>query len=172
MDVTIMHSTSSILERLRNNYPQFTFQNASVSRWSPIDKTVYFASTRGRGSITLLHELGHALRDHQSYHQDIELLRCEREAWETARAIAPTYGITITDAIVTDALTTYRQWLHDRSRCPRCENAGAQLLTSLAYRCPLCDLEWHANDARQCGLRRYSQKQFSVDNSQFSKSSQ
>ena len=165
MDVITMRSTSSTLDRLRRDYPQFIFQNASVSRWSPRDKTVYFTSTRGHGRVTLLHELGHAIRGHKTYHQDIELLRCEREAWETARAIAPTYEVVITDDMITNALATYRQWLHDRSRCPRCDNSGVQASTSLAYRCLLCDVTWYANDARQCGLRRYTQKQFSVYNS-------
>ena len=152
-----MPSTSSMLKRIRHDYPQFTFQNAHVAHWSPRDNTVYFRPLRTpREKVTFLHELGHAIRGHHDYNQDIELLRCEREAWETARAIAHDYDITISDDIVTAALDSYRRWLHDRSRCPQCESSGTQAHDSLAYRCMLCDLTWHANDARQCGLRRYT----------------
>lgn len=146
-------------ERIRRDYPQFRFQNAHVAHWSPRDNTVYCRPLRSEADkITLLHELGHAIRGHHDYHQDIELLRCEREAWETARSIAHNYAIIISDDTVSTALDTYRRWLHDRSRCPRCIGAGTQSRASLAYRCLLCDLTWHANDARQCGLRRYAQK--------------
>lgn len=146
----------SLIARLRHDYPQFTFQNASVSRWSPRNSTVYFTSSRGRSAVTLLHELGHAISGHQAYHQDIELLRCEREAWATARRIAPTYGIDISDDAIDEALTTYREWLHNRSRCPRCHAGSPQSGDNLSYHCLLCGTTWHANDARQCGLRRYT----------------
>ena len=149
-------SSGSLLTRLRSDYPQFTFQNASVSRWSPHNQTIYFTSTRGHSAITLLHELGHAIRDHQTYHQDIELLRCEREAWATAQVISPTYHISIPDEYVDEAMTTYRRWLHDRSRCPHCHHGSLQYVDTLTYRCLLCHTPWRANDARQCGLRRYT----------------
>lgn len=148
-------TAKSLLARLRADYPQFTFQSACVAHWSPAEQTVYFCSTRGRGATTLLHELGHALMNHRDYHQDIQLLQCEREAWQAACTIAPHYDIEITEAMVNDALTTYRTWLHNRSRCPRCRTGAPQESATLAYRCPLCDLSWQANDARQCGLRRY-----------------
>ncbi len=147
--------SNSLIAKLRADYPTFTFQNASVSRWSPRDSTVYFRSSRGAGARTLLHELGHAIRGHTTYHQDIELLRCEREAWVTAQSIASRYHIEITDEQVSDAMATYRQWLHDRSRCPRCDAGSPQQHSSLSYRCMLCGTTWHANDARQCDLRRY-----------------
>ncbi|MFZ1812378.1 MAG: hypothetical protein WAU02_02510 [Candidatus Saccharimonadales bacterium] len=155
MDVTIMRSTS-LLARLRSDYPDVRFQKASVSRWSPRERTVYFTSTRGVGAVTLLHEAGHAIASHQAYHQDIDLLRCEREAWAIAQAMAPHYGLTITDHIISESMATYRQWLHDRSRCPSCGHGALQHAGTLKYYCLLCNSAWHANDARQCGLRRYS----------------
>lgn len=154
MDAITMPSISW-LSRLRADYPQFRFQNAHVARWSHRDQTVYYEPLRSQaGKITLLHELGHAICGHITYHQDIELLRCEREAWHQARAIAPRYDMTITEATIDQAIDTYRRWLHDRSRCPRCGHGATQSRT-LSYRCILCDTVWTANDARQCGLKRY-----------------
>ena len=155
MVATTMRSTS-LVDSLRKSYPQFTFQNASVSRWSPYEQTVYYHDARSRdGRANLLHELGHAIAGHTSYNQDIELLTCEREAWQTAVKIAPDFDIAISPDLVEEHLDTYREWLHNRSRCPSCAHPGLQKL-DLQYECILCGLTWLANDARQCGLKRYT----------------
>lgn len=155
MGAIIMPSTS-LIAKLRRDYPQFTFKNAHVAHWSPLDRTVYIRPLRTLDDhITCLHELGHAIRGHKTYHQDIELLRCEREAWETARNVAPRYDIAIPDEMIAATLDTYRTWLHRRSRCPQCGHAAPQT-RSLTYQCLLCDTSWTANDARQCGLKRYT----------------
>lgn len=150
--------STSFVDKLRLAYPQFIFQNASVSRWSPREQTVFYHSSRSQsGKIDILHELGHAIRQHHSYDQDIELLRYEREAWETAQQIAPTYNVLIPDTYIENHLDTYRDWMHARSRCPSCHQGGIQGV-NLQYSCILCATVWNANDARQCGLKRYTNK--------------
>lgn len=157
--VAITMPSTSLVDKLRVKYPQFRFQNASVSRWSPRDQTVYYHDARSHaGRAHLLHELGHAIAGHSSYNQDIELLHLEREAWQIASSIAPELGIAVNPDMIEDHLDTYREWLHNRSRCPACNHPGLQRL-DLRYACVLCGLTWEANDARQCGLKRYTKTQ-------------
>lgn len=151
---------TNLINRLRLDYPDYKFKTAEVSCWSPRDNTIYYHGIRKiEDQITLIHELGHAIKGHQSYHQDIELIRYEREAWETARKIAPVYGVEINDDIIENALESYRKWLHARSRCPHCQSPGVQSIAHLSYRCVICESIWTANDARQCGLKRYTKTQ-------------
>lgn len=148
--------STSFVDKLRLAYPQFIFQNASVSRWSPQEKTVFYQGSRSaHDKIDILHELGHAVRQHHSYDQDIELLRYEREAWETAQKLASRFAVVIPDDYIEHHLDTYRDWMHARSRCPSCHQAGLQGVNQ-QYQCILCQTVWSANDARQCGLKRYT----------------
>lgn len=149
-----MPSLSSIRNHIIQDHPKVHFTSGTVARWSPQEETVYFViSDRPDDLVALLHELGHHLSGHDRYIQDVELLKLEREAWGQAVALAQRYKIIIPDDYIEEAMDTYRDWLHKRSRCPGCNRAGIQD-SQLAYRCPLCNMSWHANDARQCGLRR------------------
>ncbi len=144
-----------LIDRLIADFPQFIFKNAHASRWSPQEKTVYYSDAESaHGQHELLHELGHALLDHDSYTHDVELLSIERQAWDKAIDLAPIYALTINDDTVEEQIDTYRNWLHARSRCPNCHVAGFQRKT-LYYSCALCGMNWRANEAKQCGLRRY-----------------
>jgi len=148
--------SASFVKTLAHDYPQFVFQNASVSRWSPASSTVYYSDDMSpEGKLILLHELGHALAGHTSYTKDIELLACERQAWQQACALAGAYGVPIVHETIETHMDSYREWLHSRSRCPSCLSAGIQT-RDLDYRCVLCMTSWTANDARQCGLKRYT----------------
>lgn len=145
----------SLIDKLTTDFPQFIFQNAHASRWSARENTVYYSdATSTHGQHELLHELGHALLGHDSYTHDVELLSIERQAWDKAIELAPSYGLSIDDDTVEEQLDTYRNWLHARSRCPNCHVAGFQRKT-LDYSCALCGVNWRANEAKQCGLRRY-----------------
>jgi len=155
MVATTTRSINSLTKQIFADYPQFTFVPAKTAYWSPEEKTVYYADTKSPEKlIVLLHELGHAVLNHQSYHQDIELLAMERDAWQKASELAARFHIEFTEDIIEDHLDTYREWLHARSRCPHCYQAGVQH-TNLVYYCVLCDQKWQVNDARQCGLKRY-----------------
>ncbi|MCY1379960.1 hypothetical protein D9M68_895230 [compost metagenome] len=80
----------------------------------------------------------------------------ERDAWRYAKEkLGSNYKVTITDTVIQDSLDTYRDWLHARSTCPNCQATGMQN-RKRHYRCIACQHVWRVNDARICGLRRYS----------------
>ena len=135
---------------LARDYADFTFAKDAVAHWSPAEQTIYFA----KSPADLLHELGHAILGHKDFTQDIELLHLERDAWEKAREISRKYELKITDDEIETALDAYREWLHQRSLCPRCGQTGLQSRETLSYSCLNCSAKWFANDARSCGLKR------------------
>lgn len=155
MAATTTHSTISKRNKIIADHPQFKFSPAQLSLWSPQTKTVFYEdSSHSESLVDTLHELGHALLEHADFKQDIELIKMESEAWQVAQNLADKYKIELNDQQITDSLDSYRQWLHARSRCPSCQQPGVQK-TDGAYGCLLCRTVWRANDARQCGLKRY-----------------
>ena len=140
-----------LIEQLQADFGQFSFVADEECRWSPEENTIFY--TDGE-EIDLFHELGHALCQHKSFVQDIELLHIERDAWEKAREIAAKYGVKITDEQIENALDGYRDWLHQRSSCPNCDQTGLQRRSDGRYECFNCGTVWTANDARKCGLKR------------------
>lgn len=155
MDATTTPSTPSktnLVTRLEVDFPLITFAHGEQFKWSPKTQTVFYAD----GDIpSLLHELSHAILGHNDYARDIELIALERAAWDKAVELAAVYGVKIDDNQVEDHLDTYRDWLHARSTCPNCTAIGFQIKKS-TYQCPACTHRWRVNDARICGLKRYS----------------
>ncbi|USN96414.1 MAG: ImmA/IrrE family metallo-endopeptidase [Candidatus Nomurabacteria bacterium] len=151
-----MPSIHSTIKRLRLDFPEFQFKLAGEYWWSATTRTIYIDPQTEHNQEFTLHELSHALLGHKGYERDIELLKLERDAWEYAKdSLADRYGISIDMDIIQDNLDTYRQWLHARSSCPKCEAIGVQTRDSL-YRCVSCGHGWRVNEARLCALRRYS----------------
>lgn len=157
MAATTMRSTKPLVAQLRKDYPHLTFQLGADFVWDPSDGVVYYLEEHPDATAYLLHETAHALLAHASYVADIELIAVERDAWEYARStLAPTYGATISDDTIQDALDTYRDWLHARSTCPECSANGLQTAPG-AYTCISCATTWRVNEARTCRLMRYKQ---------------
>ena len=150
-----MLSTHSLLPKLEKDYPQLFFSPGNRFAWSPDVKTVFYDQSDSGNVSLLLHELAHGLLEHHDYSKDIELVAMESEAWDKAVEIAPSYGIDITDETIQDTLDTYREWLHARSSCPKCDATGYQSGKS-EYTCVACSHVWRVNEARICALRRYS----------------
>lgn len=147
---------TSLINRLKSDYPQISFISGDEFRWSPTDKMVIYQENSD-DTASLLHELAHSLLHHASYTKDLHLLEMERDAWHQAKEIlAPKYEIDITDEAVDSALDSYRDWLHARSTCPGCEATGIQT-KQYEYRCLACRTKWRVNEARVCELRRYVQ---------------
>lgn len=144
---------SSLLQRLANDYPQFQFVQSDRARWNASEQTIYYANDQPQ----TLHELGHALLGHNTYRQDVELIQIERAAWVKAQQLAPRYGLSIDNDTVEEALDSYRDWLHSRSKCPRCRQTGWQDSHDLTYHCPNCQCVWRASDGRQTRMRRIRQ---------------
>lgn len=154
MDVITMPSTTSLINQLKRDYPQFDFKKSSRFLWSPSEKTVYYTSSSDDSSF-LLHELSHGLLGHVDYDRDIELVAMERAAWDKAIELGTKYAIIITNKTVESTLDTYRDWLHARSTCPSCQANGLQIKHK-TYNCLACGHSWRVNEARVCALRRYS----------------
>lgn len=157
MVVTTMAKTSSLSTNLATDFPDLHFASSDDFYWSPSDNTVYFPEiTDNTDRLTLLHEVAHAALGHAHFKRDIDLLKIERDAWEYVRdTLAPRYNLTTPDETIENAIDTYREWLHARSKCPICAMTGIQTDTSL-YHCLSCDQDWRVNEARRCGLKRYS----------------
>lgn len=154
MDVTTMASLSSLINQLKKDYPHLSFTSADEFRWSSLEQTVYIASHSLDSPAFCLHEVSHAILEHENYRHDIDLLKLERDAWIFATTtLAPKYNVTITDEVIQDNLDTYRDWLHARSTCPHCSATGIQQKTR-QYRCIACGQIWNVNEARLCRLKR------------------
>lgn len=151
-----MPSIRSMIKRLRGDFPEYHFEAADGFWWSAAKKTIFYDPQAPSSYAFLLHELSHALLDHEGYTRDIELLKLERDAWHYAKTVlAKRYAVVIDDEIAENNLDTYRQWLHERSTCPSCDTIGLQTKEQI-YRCLACGHQWRVNEARICALRRYS----------------
>ena len=139
-----------LADRLRADFKQFSFVKDNISRWSPVENTIFY----NNNDTKLLHELGHAVCRHTNFTQDIELLHLERDAWEKAREIGIKYDIKISNKSIENAMDEYREWLYQRSLCPGCNQTGLQNQSDGRYECLNCNNIWIANDARNCSLKR------------------
>ena len=152
-----MEPTISLIQNLQKNSPNITFSASTDFGWNPADKTIFYDESSGELTPYLLHEYGHALLGHDAYDRDIDLIAMERDAWKKARELADQYHMSIPAELVEDALDTYRDWMHARSTCPSCGATGIQT-GERYYTCISCQDTWRVNEARRCGLRRYTQR--------------
>lgn len=152
-----MVKTNSLLAKLRGDFPDITFEHGDDFYWSTSTNTIYSATlATTRDQLTLLHEVAHAILGHKEFKRDINLVKIEREAWEyVSSTLAPKYALEKDKDVAEDAIDTYREWLHARSTCPSCAQTGIQTNEAL-YRCLSCNHDWRVNDARRCGLKRYT----------------
>lgn len=148
-----MPSTISIISSIISQYPQFIFQESDTFKWSPNENTIYYKSSDKNSVTLLIHELAHALMGHETYNSDIQLLSIERKAWDGAIELAKQFNCSISDEIIESNLDTYRNWLHERSTCPKCTATGMQIKKN-TYSCLACSNQWKVNLAKNCGLKR------------------
>jgi len=148
-----MQSITSLASRLQTDFTVFRFVASDEFRWSYSEKTIFYDITSD-DIASLLHELSHAILDHQAYRRDIELIEMERDAWRHAVILGQKYNVVVTTDDIEDSLDTYRDWLHSRSACPSCKATGIEL-KKRQYSCLACNIKWNVNDARICALRRY-----------------
>lgn len=149
-----MPSITSLIKRLREDYPAITLEEKSYFRWSHRRNLISYNPSHPDATAHLLHEYGHASLGHSDYMRDIELIRMEQEAWKYATSkLSEQYHTPLDQETIEDAMDTYREWLHERSSCPSCGATGVQKDVRL-YRCLACGQGWNVNEARLCGLRR------------------
>lgn len=151
-----MPSTPSLIQKLAKDFPALHFVEADGFEWSSETNTINYNPRESTSGEHTLHELAHAILDHRSYSRDIELLKMEREAWTYAQnELAARYNVVIDENTREEALNSYRDWLHARSTCPNCKATGMET-DKHRYSCPACRHQWRVNEARICGLKRYS----------------
>lgn len=143
----------NVLDILKADFPKIRFKRSDRFQWSPEDKTIYYAKGVENSDWSLLHEAGHMLCRHTSYSNDLGLLRMEVEAWEAARKLAEKYGSEIDEDHIDKCLDTYRDWIHKRSACPKCTQAGVEKTTG-NYKCINCGHHWKVSSERFCRTYR------------------
>ena len=153
-----MPSMEVLLSQLKGLYPQLKFTAGNGFVWSPETGEVFYDQRRkgAKARWSLLHETGHALLGHKTYHADYELIRLEAAAWEKAKELATAIGIPINEEHIQDCLDTYRDWLYKRSICPACSTKSIQQNDYAHYRCHNCHSVWRVTPSRFCRAYRRS----------------
>ncbi len=151
-----MTKPSTTFTQIINDHPEYVFVESNVYCWSPATNTISYIPGRTTGDcvISLLHELGHAKRQHTSYSIDSQLVQMELEAWNTAQELCQKYGVSIPQSKVDESLDTYREWQLSRSLCPNCRLAGLQSDQTLDYTCINCARCWSVPENSQCVIQR------------------
>lgn len=128
---------TNLVEQLKKDYPDFKFREGRKFAFRP-PRTIILGPEEPGAELLLLHEVGHAISQHRDFDVDIKRLKMEVEAWEKARELAVIYGVEFDEEMMEMELDTYRDWLHQKSRCPACgltrfETPDGQ------YHCPKCE---------------------------------
>ncbi len=92
----------------------------------------------GEWKLLLLHELGHATLGHRNFKTNVERLKMEVAAWEKAREFTSLYGVEFDDELMESELDSYRDWVHQKSRCPKCGLTRYETPEG-GYHCPRCE---------------------------------
>lgn len=126
-----------LTEKLKKDYPDLRFKEGRKFAFRP-PRTIVVGPEEPDAELLLLHEVGHAISGHRDFDVDIKRLKMEVEAWEKARDLASNYGVEFNEGVMEGELDTYRDWLHQKSRCPACgltrfETPDGQ------YHCPRCE---------------------------------
>ncbi|MBQ2638593.1 hypothetical protein IJF91_00820 [Candidatus Saccharibacteria bacterium] len=148
-DTSLPETAYAFLSELISEFPQFNFIISSRFKWK-YPKSIYIDAKTPTPPLYFylqtLHELGHALSNHKDYKTDVRRLKMESEAWERARELikthenwTKTYDITYNEDFVEEQLDSYRDWLHQRSKCKICGLTRFQKKSG-KWLCPKCDL--------------------------------
>lgn len=150
-----------LLARLQTDFPKIGFAASDIFSWSSRKQTVNYAvapTDPVHAIWSLLHEMGHALLKHTTYQTDFELVKLEAAAWDKAARLGKKYGHVIDGDHIQDCIDTYRDWLHQRSTCPRCTITSLQK-DMHTYCCYNCNTEWRVSRTRLCRPYRLLQKE-------------
>ena len=128
---------SELLELLKKDYPQFRFVNGAKYAFRP-PRTIVIGPDAINTDMLLLHELSHALCGHKTYGTDVQRLKMEAEAWAKAEELAAKYSVSFDEEAKEVEMDTYRDWLHQKSRCPVCGLTRFQTPDRI-YHCPRCE---------------------------------
>ena len=126
-----------LTEKLKKDYPDLRFKEGRKFAFRP-PRTIVIGPEEPGAELLLLHEVGHAISGHRDFDVDVKRLKMEVEAWEKARDLANNYELEFSEEVMETELDSYRDWLHQKSRCPACgltrfETPDGQ------YHCPRCE---------------------------------
>ena len=125
------------LEQLKERSPSLRFVEGAKFAFRP-PKTIVLGPPEPFWELLALHEVSHAILKHKCFKMDVERLRMESDAWEKAKELAKAYGVEVNEDMIQGELDTYRDWLHKKSRCPKCGLTRFQTSDS-KYHCPRCE---------------------------------
>ncbi len=147
-DTNIPENAHAFLLELKDEYPEFSWRLGGRFKYKP-EKTIFIDGIEPIPmpyfALLTLHELGHALSHHIDYKTDVERLRIESEAWQRAKheleahSKWQAYGIEYDEDFVEGELDSYRDWLHQKSKCKKCGLTRYQTVDGI-YHCPGCEL--------------------------------
>lgn len=124
------------LEQLAADFSEFKFLMGRKFSFRP-PRTVVIGPLEPFSRLLVLHEIGHAICKHKDFRMDVVRLKMENQAWEEARKLAAKYQVEVDEEVIQGELDTYRDWLHQKSRCPVCGLTRFQTPDS-KYHCPRC----------------------------------
>ena len=128
---------ATFVARLAADYPEFHFRYGTKFSFR-FPKTITLGPEEPYWELLALHELSHAVLGHEDFNSDVERLKMEAAAWDKAKELADQYKVTIDEDFIESQLDTYRDWLHKKSRCPKCGLTRFQDVNGI-YRCPRCE---------------------------------
>ena len=128
---------TEFLKQLALDDPALNFRRGRKFAFRP-PKTIVLGSPEPFYELLTLHEVSHAILKHKGFKMDVERLKMEVAAWEQAKKLAANYGIEVDEDFIQDQLDTYRDWLHQKSRCPVCGLTRFQTPDG-NYHCPRCE---------------------------------
>ena len=126
------------IAKIKTDFPELTIRDGKKFAFRP-PKTVMVGPEEDFWKLLLLHEVAHAVLRHKTFRLDAERLKMEAAAWDKATELAKIYGIEIDEDFAQNQLDTYRDWLHKKSRCPKCGLTRFQTPDG-QYSCPRCDI--------------------------------
>lgn len=135
-----MPSKNNFIAKLKKDFPDFRFISGRRFSFRP-PKTIVIGPDEGDKTLMLLfHELGHALSGRYAYQTSVERLKIETIAWQTGKKAYQKYSELPPwdDDFVEETLDTYRDWLHQKSKCPSCKLTMVQTEAG-KWVCPFCD---------------------------------
>ena len=125
------------LEKIKHDFKDFRFLEGRKFAFRP-PKTIILGPPEPYSELLALHEVSHAILGHKDFKTDVSRLRMESEAWEKAKELAFKYKIEAEEDVIQEQLDTYRDWLHKKSRCPKCGLTRFQSADGI-YHCPRCE---------------------------------
>lgn len=127
---------ATFLAKIKSNFPSLKFIDGKRFTFRP-PKTIV-VEPDGE-ALLLLHEIGHVLIGNYDFKTEVGRLKIEVMAWEKAKELAATYKVAIDEDLIENELDTYRNWLHQKSRCPNCGLTRFQTPDGV-FHCPQCDV--------------------------------